>query len=85
MEETNDNCIGCFWYLNSFCTCEGLKPCDCEKDILSSKYGEFHKDDNNSCHTCFYNDMGFCRLKYFTIYDDSYGCDLYSKVKNDNI
>lgn len=42
-------------------------------------------NQSNSCHTCFFNDKGFCRMKYFTIYDDSYGCDLYSKMKNDNI
>lgn len=41
--------------------------------------------DSGPCKTCFFNDKGFCRLKYFTIYDDSYGCDLYSKVKTDNI
>ncbi len=27
-----NDCEGCFWYYNSYCTCEGLKPCDFEEE-----------------------------------------------------
>lgn len=27
-----NDCEGCFWFYNGYCTCEGLKPCDFEKE-----------------------------------------------------
>lgn len=27
-----DDCRGCFWFYNGFCTCDGLKPCEVEQE-----------------------------------------------------
>ena len=47
-----NDCEGCFWFYNSYCTCEGLKPCEVEDETMEMTTNKPDEYIDRVCEKC---------------------------------